>query len=98
MTTEQEKLKIEENLDEARRGLLDTAEQMRQKVEDVELNPERVIVNRYPAVTLGITAALGFIAGSTLDQIFEPILFGLLLGIGTSRLIVATENPGNGNK
>ena len=97
MTTEIEKQKIEENLDEARRGLFDTAEQMRQKVEAVDINPERIIINRYPAASIGITAALGFIAGAALDEIFEPILFGLLLGIGTSRLMTATGNSGNGS-
>ena len=96
MTTEQEKTKLEENLDEARRGLHDTAEQMRQKVEEVELSPERAIVSRYPAASIGITAALGFVAGATLDQIFEPILFGLLLGFGTARLIGTSENSDDG--
>jgi ElaB/YqjD/DUF883 family membrane-anchored ribosome-binding protein len=87
MTEEQEKLRLEENLEEARRGLHETAEQVRQKVEKVELYPERVIASYYPAATIGVTAAIGFLAGSTLDQIFEPILFGLLLGYGTAKLL-----------
>lgn len=87
MTAEQEKLRLEETLEEARRDLHETAEQMRQKVEQVELNPERVLVSHYPAATIGVAAAAGFIAGSALDRIFEPIMFGLLLGFGTARLL-----------
>jgi ElaB/YqjD/DUF883 family membrane-anchored ribosome-binding protein len=87
MTAEQEKLRLEQNLEEARRDLQQTAEQMRQKAEQVELNPERVIVSHYPAATLGVAAAAGFIAGTALDKIFEPIMFGLLLGFGTAKLL-----------
>lgn len=98
MTTAEEKQKLEDDLDEARRGLHATAEQMRQKVEEVELNPERAIVGRYPAATVGITAALGFIAGTTVDQVFEPIIVGLLLGFGVSKLMGPRGNGSDGGE
>jgi hypothetical protein len=90
MTPEQEEaIKLEQNLDEARRDLHATAEQMLQKVEEAgaELRPDRVLFSRYPAAVIGVTAAIGFIAGSTLDAIFEPVVVGLLLGYGTAKLI-----------
>jgi ElaB/YqjD/DUF883 family membrane-anchored ribosome-binding protein len=96
MTAEEEKQRLEEDLDEARRGLHATAEQMRQKVEEVELNPERAIVGRYPAAAIGVTAALGFLAGTTVDEVFEPIVFGLLLGFGVSKLTAPRGNGSDG--
>jgi len=95
MTDEQRITELEECVDDARRDLCETVEQMGQKVEtvvDTELRPSCLLSN-HAGAAIGISTAAGFMLGSLDLPIFEPIVLGLLLGLGAAKLVELSGEP-----
>jgi hypothetical protein len=100
MSDEQRITELEVRADDARRDLRETVEQMRQKVEtvvDTELRPDRFVLMKHPGAAVGISTAAGFLLGSVDLPIFEPILLGVLLGFGASKLVDLNNESKDGN-
>src|SRR5690349_11394671 len=93
MAAEEELARIDRELDDARRDLRDTLEQVNEKVElaEAELRPVTIVRHH----TLGVScvaAALGFVAGGGLQAVrLEWIALGALLGSA----IMASRKPGS---
>jgi len=92
MAAEEELARIDRELDDARRDLRDTLEQVNDKVElaEAELRPVTIVRHHTLAVSC-VAAALGFAAGGGLRTLrIEWLAIGALLGSA----IMASRKPG----
>src|SRR5277367_4135583 len=88
MTAQEEQIsRIEDELNGARRDLLDTISVVNAKVEQVEeeLRPDR-LVERYAVGASCVAGALGFLVGSKAkSRIVGPLMFLALVGYAISK-------------